>query len=402
MFEKVSFLFGNNDLLSFLLLILFFYFYPRIYIWQMVSKLETELVKLEEYSKEVQNEVTKKIKSTHKRKKVNIRMLKKRVGEFMDFFVVSPVDTDPYGILKKIEHITKISESRIERFLDRIGGTANRDEKKNIKYGLVGAMGVTMIYKIMRHYIELIKKTNNLQLAMVLQMMLPDILKTAKANVKATKAFLDGIPIGDGVGPLVAAKLKSKVGDEIERDVVVSAEKLGKKKVFVMKAKGKGAEISQAKMWHAIEKLVKKEKIKHIISIDASVKLEGEKTGSVAEGVGFVMSPHGVDRPFVEELATKHGIELDGVIIKMSDYEASIPMKKEIYDAVPAAIEKVRELVELSPHNRILVVGVGNTCGIGNSAKEVENLEKVLRPVWRKLKKEEEEEKKRKWSLLPA
>ena len=400
--EKIPFFFGNNDFLSFLLIILFLYFYPRIYLWQVVSKLETELVRLEEYSKEAQKEVARKMKSAHKGERENMRLIRKKVSEFMDFFVVSPVSTDPYGILKKIEHVIKISENRIERFVERVTGTTSRDEKKNIKYGLIGAMGVTMIYKVVRHYVEMIKKTNNLQLAMVLQMILPEILKAAKANVKATKAFLEGIPIGDGVGPLVAAKLKSKAGREIERDVVVSTERIGRKRVFVMKAKGKGAEISQTRMWHAIEKLIKKERVRHIISIDASVKLEGEKTGSVAEGVGFVMSPQGVDRAFVEELATKQRIELDGVVIKMSDYEASIPMKKEIYDAVPLAVEKVRELVELSPHDKILIVGVGNTCGIGNSAKEVENIEKVLRPVWRKLKREEEEEKRRKWPLFPA
>ncbi len=388
-------LFGGGDLFSFLLFLVFLYFYPKLYLWQILNTLESELVKLEEYAIESQNDVVKKIKKLKGKKGASTVTLRKKISAFMDFFAVSPVDIDPYGILNKIEHITKLAESRIERFVSRIAEIEERDSKKNVKFGLLGAMSVVMIYKIMRHYVETIKRTNNIQLGLIIQMMLPEIMKAAKANLKATKAFLDGIPIGDGIGPLVATMMKSKEGEEIEPDVVVSKEKIDGKDVFVLKAKGKGAEISQTKMWRAIEKIVKKEKIKHIISIDASLKLEGEKTGSVAEGVGFVMSPYGVDRPFVEEIATKHGIELDGVIIKMSDVEASIPMKREIYRAAPVALEKVKELIKLSPHRNILVVGVGNTCGVGNSADEVRNLEKVLKPVWRVMKKEEEEERKK-------
>ncbi len=386
---------NENSILSLLLFILFIYFYPRLYIWQIITKLESEVVKLEEYSREAQNTVIKNIKKPKKDVRAKVR-------DFMNFFVLEPVSVDPYGILKKMEHIIKTSEKRIEAFVDRISDEKSYEKKKNIKYGLLGAMSVTTIYRVVRHYVETIKKTNNLQLALILQMMLPDIMRIAKANVKATKAFVEGIPIGDGIGPLVAALNKKKKGEEIERDVVVSEERIANKKVLVMKAKGPGAEISQARLWRAIEQIIKKKRIKHIISIDASLKLEGEKTGSVAEGVGVAMSPYGVDRAFIEELATKHNIELDGIAIKMSDYEASIPMKREIYNSIPEVQKKLEEIVASSPYKSILVVGVGNTCGIGNSRKEVEKLDKILRPIWRKQKKEEEEErKKKKWWSMP-
>ena len=380
---------NENGFMSLLLFILFLYFYPRLYIWQIITKLETEVVKLEEYSREAQNTVIKNIKKPRKE-------VRKKVHDFMNFFIIPPVSVDPYGILKKMEHIIRTSESRIEAFVERISGERSHERRKNIKYGLLGAMSVTTIYKVVRHYVEVIKKTNNLQLALILQMMLPDIMRMAKANVKATKAFVNGIPIGDGIGPLVAAFNKRNKGREIEKDVVVSRERIANKNVWVMKAKGPGAEISQAKLWRAVEKMIKQNKIKHIISIDASLKLEGEKTGSVAEGVGVAMSPFGVDRAFIEELATKYKVELDGIAVKMSDYEASIPMKREIYRALPAVQEKLKELIKTSPHKNILVLGVGNTCGIGNMRKDVENIEKVLKPIWRKQKKEEEEEKKKK------
>ncbi len=385
----LSVVLNENGWMSLLLFIIFLYFYPRLYIWQIITKLENEVVKLEEYSKEAQNTIIKNVKKPKKE-------VRKKVSDFMNFFVIPPVSVDPYGILKKMEHLIKTSENRVEAFVERLSGERNRDRKKNLKYGLLGAMSVTTIYKVVRHYVEVIKKTNNLQLALILQMMLPDIMRMAKANVKATKAFVDGIPIGDGIGPLVAALNKKREGKELEKDVVVSRERIANKSVWVMKAKGPGAEISQARLWRAIDKMIKQNKIKHIISIDASLKLEGEKTGTVAEGVGVAMSPFGVDRAFIEELATKYKVELDGIAIKMSDYEASIPMKREIYKSLSIVQERLEALVRESPHRNILVLGVGNTCGIGNKRKDVENLEKTLRPIWRKQKKEEEEKKKKK------
>ena len=152
----------------------------------------------------------------------------------MNFFISSPVDLDPYGILKKIEMIMDQSEKRFNHFVDRLAPKMSAEEKANLKFGLIGALGVNQIYKVIRHYVITIKKTNNLQLAMVLQMSMPMLIKIAKANVKATQAFVDGTPIGDAIGPMVAASYKSKEGAEVSRDVIVSKEKVAGKNVFVM------------------------------------------------------------------------------------------------------------------------------------------------------------------------
>ena len=51
------------------------------------------------------------------------------------------------------------------------------------------------------------KKTLSLYTIMQLQMILPLVMKEAEAAASALKAFAYGQPIGDGAGPLVAAKL---------------------------------------------------------------------------------------------------------------------------------------------------------------------------------------------------
>ena len=392
--------------MNLLFFIVFLFFYPKLYIWAMFSKLDYYVKELEKYAKDAQDAVIKKVC-----KRKSKRSVKERILDFMDFFVSAPVDIDPYGILHKIQHIILNMEEKIENFAKEVIREGENKRKipdaelKDVKYGLIGAMSVTQIYKVIRHYVEVAKKTKNFQIAMMLNMIMPEVMKMAKSSVKSTKAFLQEIPIGDGIGPLVAARNKKEEGEEIEKDVVVSEEKIAGKKVYVMKSKGPGPEISQAHLWKGMEKIVKEKKINYIITIDAALKFEGEKTGKVAEGVGIAMSPYGVDRPFMEEIATKNNIKLEGIIVKMSDYEASVPMCKEIYKAIPKVQEKLEELIKKNKDKNILIIGVGNTCGIGNSVKDVEGkkIEKKLRPFWRKYameKKKEEEEKKKWWKKL--
>jgi len=40
------------------------------------------------------------------------KRVKESVSNFMNFFISPPVDIDPYGIMKKIEHIMNESERR--------------------------------------------------------------------------------------------------------------------------------------------------------------------------------------------------------------------------------------------------------------------------------------------------
>ncbi|MCK4555654.1 MAG: DUF1512 family protein, partial [Candidatus Aenigmarchaeota archaeon] len=169
------------------------------------------------------------------------------------------------------------------------------------------------------------------------------------------------------------------------------------KKVFVMKSKGPGGALGE--LGHAVEKTHKKNKIDYIITIDAAGKLEGETTGDVAEGVGVMMGGIGVERSQIENVAVKHDIPMDGIAIKMLPNEASIPLRKDIYKSISKANSVLERLVKESKAKKILVIGVGNTCGIGNTKKSLAGLEKKLAPIWKKQKKEDEEEKKKekKW-----
>jgi hypothetical protein len=274
----------------------------------------------------------------------------------------------------------------------------DKEEQANLVMGLSGAISLYQLAKIVRHYVELVRKTKNLQIGMMLEMQMPMIERISKALFQGTEALTNGWPVGDSIGCLVAAKLigESKTR-EVEEDVVLAERNIKKKQVMIIKAKGPGGRLG--KLGKAVEKIVKKNKISKIITIDAAAKLEGEKTGKVAEGVGVAIGGIGVDRAYIESLATKKKIPLDSVVIKMSQEEAIQPMSEDILKALPLAIESVEKIIENS-RGKILVVGVGNTSGVGNDARAAEQAEILVRKNIRRMGKEEKGEKKSFWDWI--
>ncbi|MEA3344057.1 MAG: DUF1512 family protein [archaeon] len=385
-----NFLGGDNSLIgtiTSIIFLLFIVFYQKIMIMQTLWRAEKDLKTLDEYTKKAEGYVLHNISKKPDKK------LKNEISNFMNFFISTPVDVDPYGILNKIEHVMNQSERRFNYFVDSIAPSHGSTEKDNLKFGLIGALGVYQIYKIVRHLIITIKKTNNLQMVLILQMYMPLLLKMAKGNVKATHAFIKGIPIGDAIGPMIAASFKTKEGEEIAKDVVVSEETIEGKTVFVMKAKGPGA--SLGKLGKAVETLREREDIDHIITIDAAGKLEGEETGSIAEGVGVMMGGIGVERSKIEEVALKHDLPLDGVAIKMGIMEASSPLHEKVFKSQDKARDVTKRLIKETKSEKILLLGVGNSCGIGDTRSSLTGLDGKLKPIWKKQKQEEKEEEKK-------
>jgi hypothetical protein len=389
---------GGQDMLTtvlwFLMFFVFAFFYPRIMISQTIWSVEKDVLKLEDMARRDRDFVTKSIEARPSAK------LKESVRNFMEFFAVPPVSDDPYGVIKKLDLVIRQSDGRFKWFVNQIGPRMSEVEKADIKNALAGAMTTHQIAKVLRHMLELIKKYKILQLAMIVQMQMPLIMRSAKAASNATKAFAEGVPIGDGIGPMVAASMtpaKAKLTVYKDEEFVVSKVNIGGRPVLMAKAHGPGASIGRPGAF--LLKLIEKQKIDRIITVDAAMRLEGEKAGSVAEGVGVAMGGS-VDRYEMEELAVKNQIPLDAVAIKVSDEEALNPMIKPVLSAIPVAQEAVRTALGRTKRSeRILIMGVGNTCGVGDTAHDLEeskrNLLKVLARIehekGKKNKKEETE-----------
>lgn len=376
---------GGQDIFSwiiwFVVMMVFFLFYPRLMIFQIMGKLERTANRLENMSAKSRKFLLKEIPAK------KTKELKNSVDRFFEFFSIPPISLDPAGIVAKLDRMLIDQKDRFDYFVDQNIPKENSETKANIQMGFAGGISLYMIAKTVRHYVELVKKTKNFQIAMVLQMQLPMIEIIAEALEKGTKSLAKGEPIGDAIGPLIAADLigKNKT-KEIEKDTLLAKVKLDKRELFVLKAKGPGGRLGYP--GKAIEKIAKKNKIARIITLDAAAKLEGEKTGSIAEGTGVAMGGIGVERSYIEDVAVRNKIPIDSIIVKMSQTEAITPMRKSIKDALPKVREAIkRSLKRTKPGDKVIVLGVGNTSGVGNDSSYVEKVSKWVDKEERKLKK---------------
>lgn len=378
-----------------IMFVFFMLFYQRIMITQIIFKLENSARMVEGLGKKAKNTMVSKIS------KLPNSTLRGQVSDFMEFFSIAPVSLDPYGIVKKLEHISQMSDDRFRYFVDQVVPKADEESKQDIIMGLSGAVQLNQIAKIVRHYVELIRKTKNLQLAMVLQMQLPMVEKISKSLLKGTEALSNGWPIGDSIGCMVAAELIGNAKPKATKnEVVVASRKIAGKNAIIMKAKGPGGRLGR--LGKETESILSRGKISKIITVDAAAKLEGEKTGRVAEGVGVAIGGIGVDRSYIEDLAVKKNIPLDSVVVKMSQEEAIEPIKAEVLGAMPTVLKIVEDRVKATKgKGTVLVIGVGNTAGVGNDKSGLEKGQMLARKVMKIVKKREAEEKelekKNKW-----
>ncbi len=360
----------SNIITSIIWFVVFFvlaFFYPKLMLSQMIWKLEESVRGMEEMSSKAVKMVWKKTKNKDSLK---------RIARFMDFMVIEPSNLDPYGIVKRIDHIIRTSDKRFEEFSKQVGRGLDERDVKRINYGLRGAMSVHQIAKVMRHYVELVKKYKNLQIALIIQMQLPIIESIIKSEFEGTKAFLEGVPVGDSIGPMIAASHMKKP-KEIKTNVVYDKTNIMGRNVIFLKARGPEPELGRVD--EALVELLKKHKISRVLTIDAGAKLEGERTGSVAEGVGFAMGGIG-EREIIERVLVEKKIPIDSIVVKMGITEAIKPMTKATFNARKEVEEYIKESVfRVKKGGTMVVIGVGNSVGVGNDRKTVEEVWKIVK-----------------------
>ncbi|MBU5537591.1 MAG: DUF1512 family protein [Candidatus Aenigmatarchaeota archaeon] len=385
-------LLGDTSFIGTIIWIVFFllmmFFYPRIMLIQMIGKLESTALMLEGFTQKTKQIVLKKIS------KNPTRELREKIGNFMEFFAIEPVNLDPYGILNKLSHLAELVEDRFKDFSKEVAPKMNPEEQASLVAGLSGAITMNQIAKIVRHFVETVKKTKNLQLALVLQMQVPFIEKIAKAVLNGTETMTNGWPMGDSIGPMVASYLIGDSRGKEIADTIVVRKKIKGRNVIILKAKGPGGRLG--KPWEIIQREVKRGGIAKIISIDAAGKLEGEKTGDVAEGIGVAMGSF--YRAFIENIVTEKKIPVESIAIKMAPEEAIMNMHPDVIKAVPRVIHLVEQNIKNTKRKgTIIIMGVGNTSGVGNDKKSAEAAEKKANEIAKMMKRREEQEQKKGW-----
>lgn len=342
---------------------MFLIFYgQRIQMFLMLRNIGKKLTQLEKFNVDSKNRVLESLIDHSKDKKLT----KERFDILLQSFVIPPVSMDPKGIMNKLEHILDTQEDNLKNEL-KIMTKDTDDVDISVLMNLVEvSIGINLMYKYVRHFYISGKKTGSPMIIAQIQMVLHEIMEQAEAYNAAIPSLKAKKPIGDGIGPLVASKLSGESeSNELVKDTTVNEVIIENRNAFIVKAKGPGGNVG--KPGEAIKKIVEmKNDIALIITIDAALKLEGEKTGEIAEGIGAAIGGPGVERYKIEEIATNNKIKYLAVVTKMSEKEAITQMKEEIEKTAEILLQKIKETIKQhsKDNQNIIIAGIGNTLGV--------------------------------------
>ncbi|TEU10915.1 DUF1512 domain-containing protein [Candidatus Bathyarchaeota archaeon] len=291
------------------------------------------------------------------------------VDRFLEHFMIPPVSLDPAGIIGKLGQLVNVRESTFEAEVRAMAPEASDSEVNNLENLLEASLALNVYYKVIRHFYLLGKKTMNIYVIMQIHMILPMIVREIEAYSSALQAFKAGMPIGDGVGALVAAKMMhGHEWKEVAKEMVAAEVPYNGRTLIVIKAKGPGGSVG--KPGDAVENILNgrkgKQKVKAIIMVDAAGKLEGEPTGGVAEGIGAAIGGIGVEGYKIDEAVKAHKIPLYAVVIKQDISHVVAPMVVELYNACDTAVETIKRMIDEKTEegDTVLVAGIGNTVGV--------------------------------------
>ncbi|MBD3405473.1 MAG: DUF1512 domain-containing protein [Candidatus Lokiarchaeota archaeon] len=357
--------------LAFFAFIMIFSLYgQKIQMWQWLKQIELGLIELKKMALESRQTAIDTFKIYGREEEY----VAKEIDRWSDFFTIMPVDLDPAGVLQRIDHLFEQRSDRFKEFVGQLAPEATDSEKLSLENTLEVAQVLGLIFRVVRHFYILGKKTGSTIMVMQIQMQLPELLRLAKAYHGAIDAFAEGKPIGDAIGPLVVTKFAREHGatadsyiPEITREVGYYEVEFEGRTIYAIRASGPGGTVG--KPGFAVKKMVEQKsgKITRIITVDAALKLEGEKMGRVAEGTGAAIGDIGPEKHAIEQTATDHGIGIEAIVIKENEEVAVGVMDKRVLDAVPEVIERI----EASIRNRtkqgdhVILAGIGNTIGIG-------------------------------------
>ena len=333
----------------------------RIQLQVTSSEINKGLEKLKSYRDDTRKELITYMKNMPSPTADPTAML----DRYFEYFTIMPVDMDPNGIVPKIKHIMRTREDSTREQVKNLSPGMSHVQASQVINILEAVTTLHMLYKMVRHFFLTAKKQNNFPLILPLQMMMPFIIEEAEALKVAVSAFKQGQPIGDGIGPMIVGKMMLDTQKKtVALETVLSEKDFEGRKLCLLKAEGPAATVGRPA--DALEKIISETKPDILVMVDAALKLEGEETGSIAQGFGAAIGGVGTERFQIEEIATKHNIPIYAIVIKQSIKEAITLMKKEIADSSDIVSSQVYDIIKANTKagQCALVIGVGNTLGV--------------------------------------
>lgn len=350
-------------MLVWILPIVFFVLYgQQIQLFISASQIKKEISKLKLYKEESKKELMLYVKNNLKTKSDPTS----KIDIFLDYFTIMPVDLDPNGIVSKIRHIVRSREDITREQVKSLDPDMSDVELTKIQTLIEIASTLQLLYKIINHLYLTAKKQKNFPMILPLQMMLPFIMEEAEALNESVSAFKSNQPVGDSIGPMVVGKFMLDLKKNQASFQTVWAEKTYcERKLIFLKAEGPLSTVGRP--GDAVETLISKNKIDSIIMVDAAMKMEGEESATISRGFGAAIGGIGTERFQIEEIATKNNIPIFSIVIKESVKEAITLMSKKIAEKAEEIRQQIYDMIKenTKPGQSILIIGVGNTVGVG-------------------------------------
>ncbi|RNJ76650.1 MAG: DUF1512 domain-containing protein [Nitrosopumilus sp. H13] len=288
-----------------------------------------------------------------------------KIGRFLDYFTIMPVDMDPGGIIGKIRHTVRSREDYTRRHIKSMIPEITPLELGKVQTLLEIASSLQMLHKVVNHMYLTAKKQNNYPLILPLQMLLPTVLEHAEAMKEAIPAFRAGQPVGDGIGPMAIGRMMlGCVKEPVSFETVLARTEFEKRKMLLVKAQGPASTVGRPA--DALDALIADCPINAIIMVDAALKMEGEDSATIAHGFGAAIGGTGTERFQIEEIATERKIPVFSIIVRQSIKEAITLMTKDIADRADDVRARIQDMIleNTKEGQTVLVIGVGNTSGV--------------------------------------
>lgn len=355
------------SMLGLLIFGMFLFYGVRIQLAVMLWRLGKYVKRVEGLSRRATERLVGKLKAYYEGDESQLR---REVRSAINTFAVRPISLDPHKIVPKLDHVLRLRDKSIEEVIDRLASRAGDVDRKNLSNLLELTIELENIRKILGHYYISAKRNRDLIALSYMQIYLPFLMEIAEALGSGVEAFVNGRPIGDSLGPMVVYELAKQTGSRprpIAEDTVYYDMVINDRRVIGVRAKGPGGTVGR--LGDALEKLLDiYPGTKLIVTVDAALKLEGEETGSIAEGVGVAMGGPGTDRYVIETIASRRKIPIYAIIVKMSEREAVSEMNKKVRESVEKAVGRFKRLLNerTKAYESVILVGVGNTIGVNS------------------------------------
>ena len=363
--------FGDNPWLNNPIISIMIFYLPlgllilygqKIQSWMMLNDISKGIGKLKEMKEKSRDDAINYVTEGVDNKDDVI----KKIDSFLEYFTIMPVDLDPAGVINKLDHLMTTRDERMRTEIKNMLPELDSVKANSVENVIEIATSYNLIYKIARHFYLIGKKSSNILILAQLQMIMPFILMQADALTKAMSTFKESQPIGDSIGPMIVGRLMiEKEKHEIARDTIYAESNIENRKVYLITAKGPGGTVGQP--GNALKNIINEgTKPSMLIMIDAALRLEGEKTGEIAEGIGAAIGGIGVDRFKIEEVATENNIPIYAIVIKQTLVEAISIMKKEIAESMEPVHKILNRLIKerTKEGDSVIIIGVGNTAGV--------------------------------------